>query len=562
MALWGGLRGSAKGSGVLRDDEVESRGRAASKPVEKQPPKKASGNNPFAGRSGSGSAPAGSSKPSVGRGDANKAYLANLRAQAVERARAEQQQQQNYRNFAQKRPGLPSSGGEGEETPTPTAAPQAPPTPGQRTEKKEEKKDEAKAPSGERTFPRPPAGRYATGPIPGATTSGVPQYGKHGENNATFKVVPDRAAVTASREAPRAERFKQLTWDEYNALDSDSRAAVDANTLLQKAVLKDRELVGLLDANKDGRVSYSEGRKDYGAKDDKNYGENYRRTFSRGTSYGNPRQAEIDSAIGKDALPGLDELTYAPNTLAALNLLNINDSKGSIDEYLSGSAFITERDLSKNAHKRKEETPAWEVGTGRDDLISRLTEGMAAVSQKFDAGEAVVGGRSTALSISGTGDERLSNLVDALRRDMAAGATFDYLTEFDPNASVQPTRVDLSALDDRDYAERRGYLDLLYSNIEAQEGAEALLNKEKILPFLEEEGSDWGEWQRLVTNRQRYGKTNDYRSTATYYGEARDQVMSKVEQILSSGGSVTDEEVDSWINQLSRELLEQNEKEG
>ena len=184
---------------------------------------------------------------------------------------------------------------------------------------------------------------------------------------------------------------------------------------------------------------------------------------------------------------------------------------------------------------------------------------MARTSEKFDSGEAVVDGQQKAVSISGAGEERLSQLVAGLRRDMASGASFDFQLQ-DTGSDVLPTRVDLSALDDPDYAERRGYLDLLYSNIQAQEGEGALLNKEKILPFLEEEGSSWGEWQRLVTDRKRYGKTRDYESTATYLGDARSQVMAQVEQIIAQGGSVTDEEVDAWINGLSQEMLNQNRK--
>ena len=38
------------------------------------------------------------------------------------------------------------------------------------------------------------------------------------------------------------------------------------------------------------------------------------------------------------------------------------------------------------------------------------------------------------------------------------------------------------------------------------------------------------------------------------------QVMAQVEQIIAQGGSVTDEEVDAWINGLSQEMLNQNRK--
>lgn len=506
-----------------------------------------------------------------GASAANSAYVANLRKQAADRAATEQR---NYTQVTGNRPGLPNTGG-GEDdeynkygikkskiaskAPTAKEAVKASGSWANDLTKSVNRFAKGVVDSNfglgdleedsilARGFTEPPAGvKVMKETIPGPP-------------DAVLKKTPVRSDIVESRKSNVTPVFREMTWDEYNALDAETRGAVDANSLLKQATLQDKALLDTLDVNRDGRVSYAEGRADYGADSDTNYGDNYRRAFARGTSYADERQADIDSAIGLHAPPALDELTYAPNTLAALNLMGVNDGRGSLDEYLNGSAFITEEDIAAGSHKRKEGSNAWDSTPGRADLITRVSEGMARTSEKFDSGEAVIDGQQKAVSISGAGEERLSQLVAGLRRDMAAGASFDFQLQ-DSTSDVLPTRVDLSALDDPDYAERRGYLDLLYSNIQAQEGEGALLNKEKILPFLEEEGSSWGEWQRLVADRKRYGKTRDYESSASYLGDAREQVMAQVEQIIAQGGSVTDEEIDAWINGLSQEMLNQNRK--
>ena len=496
--------------------------------------------------------PASGTKNSIraggGASAANSAYVANLRKQAADRAATEQR---NYMQVTGNRPGLPNTGG-GEEKQDPSKPIM----------------NSAKSPTGDFWDPK----REREKQEPRLSNSAkswtadfwAPDRPRSGDKPKGSLRTSSREEVGATREANFTPVFREMTWDDYNALDGETRSAVDANSLLQQAVSADKALLETLDLNQDGRVSYAEGRADYGAGDDANYAGNYNRVFDRTPSIlkeEKPRN-QLSGRAGMYAGDGVgrnDDLTYAPNTLAALNLLDIDDSKGRLDDYLSGAAFMTTDDIEAGLHKRKDGSGLPDPANiqGRDALGVRTTEGMSKLSQQFDSGNTMVDGQLKATSVSGAGADRLGQLVASLRQGMAEGKSFDALTRF---SDTMPTRVDLSALDDPEYAERRGYLDLLYSNIESQEGPEALLNKEKILPFLEEEGSSWGEWQRLVTDRKRYGKTRDYESTATYLGDARSQVMAQVEQIIAQGGSVTDEEVDAWINGLSQEMLNQNRK--
>ena len=358
--------------------------------------------------------------------------------------------------------------------------------------------------------------------------TGVPQ----------FKVVPGRADVSASRQTGQVQgRFEEMSWEDYNALDPDTRAAVDANTLLREAVDKDTALVTQFDSNKDGRLSYAEGRKHYAARDDKNYDNNYRRVFSRDVSVGNNRS-------GAPEIGERDDLTYAPNTLAVLNLLDLNDGRGVLDDYLNGTAFINADDIKEKRHTRKQgQTSAIHNAAGRDALNAAVTAGMQRVTQEFDTGNAFVNGEQQALSIENASAEKFGQLVESLRAEMSAGKSFDNLTSLSKYNATPPTRVDLSALEDVDYAERRGYLDTTYAAMQADpEDKNMIENREFMQPLLDEYGSNWEEWMRLVDNRKRYPQTRAYNSTVLYEDAAIEEATAEAQQIVAQGGAVSEDE--------------------
>ena len=355
---------------------------------------------------------------------------------------------------------------------------------------------------------------------------------------AQFKPVPGRTEVSASRQTGQVQgRFEEMTWDEYNALDPETRAAVDANTLLREAVDKDTALVTQFDSNKDGRLSYAEGRKHYAARDDKNYGNNYHRVFNRGVNVDNnrPRASEVGE---------LNDLTYAPNTLAVLNMLDLNDKKGVIDDYLNGTAFVNADDIKEKRHVRKEgKTDYTYDAGGRDALNVAVTEGMQRVTQEFDTGNAFVNGEQQALSIENASAEKFGQLVESLRAEMSAGNSFDHLTTLSKYNETPPTRVDLSALEDVDYAERRGYLDTTFAAMQADPDDKNMIeNREFMQPLLDEYGSNWEEWMRLVDNRKRYPQTRAYNSTVLYEDAAIEEATAEAQQIVAQGGAVSEDE--------------------
>ena len=352
------------------------------------------------------------------------------------------------------------------------------------------------------------------------------------------KLVPTRAEVSASRQTGQVQgRFEEMSWDEYNSLDPETRAAVDANTLLREAVDKDTALVTQFDSNKDGRLSYAEGRKHYAARDDKNYDNNYRRVFNRGMSVDpkQPRGSEIAE---------LNDLTYAPNTLAVLNMLDMNDSRGVLDDYLNGTAFINADDIKEKRHTRKDGKADFGFdAVGRDVLNTAVAEGMQQVTQEFDTGNAFVNGEQQALSIENASAEKFGQLVESLRAEMSAGNSFDHLTTLSKYNETPPTRVDLSALEDVDYAERRGYLDTTFAAMQADPDDKNMIeNREFMQPLLDEYGSNWEEWMRLVDNRKRYPQTRAYNSTVLYEDAAIEEATAEAQQIVAQGGAVSEDE--------------------
>ena len=110
---------------------------------------------------------------------------------------------------------------------------------------------------------------------------------------------------------PEKPTIDPMTWDEYNALDDRERAAVDFNTALVSAVRRDK---------KQNRL---------GAYDDLT--EDERRIYD---------QAVLDM-FGEDG----GSRRYAPDTMALLNQLELEDQEGDLDDFLRLREAITEDDL-------------------------------------------------------------------------------------------------------------------------------------------------------------------------------------------------------------------------
>ena len=139
---------------------------------------------------------------------------------------------------------------------------------------------------------------------------------------------------------------------------------------------------------------------------------------------------------------------------------------------------------------------------------------------------------------------------------------FDHLTSPSKYNETPPTRVDLSALEDVDYAERRGYLDTTYAAMQANpEDKNMIENREFMQPLLDEYGSNWEEWMRLVDNRKRYPQTRAYNSTVLYEDAAIEEATAEAQQIVASGGGVSEDEFIEMVRAIQLQMRDAGGKD-
>ena len=267
--------------------------------------------------------------------------------------------------------------------------------------------------------------------------------------------------------------YREMTLEDYEALSPTDRAAVDANSLLMEAVEKDKGFISELDKNNDGRVTSAE------AKAKGTYGTNYQALFGIGG----------------------DDVTYAPNTVAALRLLEQGgftvDDKDTIDNFLSGGRYVTARDMDiGRTTTESEEKPS----------AAKITGSMETLSMALEEGMAVINGQQGAsINLRRTTPEQQAALVESIQADMLAGRSFDAL--FNPESTETP--VSLGAVYDEAYAMRRsGYqwmMDQIIGDPSVTEDVKVntLNTEDEMRRFAGEIGIDFdmSEWTDVLKSR-------------------------------------------------------------
>lgn len=109
------------------------------------------------------------------------------------------------------------------------------------------------------------------------------------------------------------EEVNKLSWDEYNNLTPLQRAAVDYNTMLVKAVKRDRRMQDQYDPNDEQMATYTN---------------------------------TVERMFGDKG--GLSATTYAPETVALLNQLGYQgDKAGNLDDFVNLDAALQTKDLKR-----------------------------------------------------------------------------------------------------------------------------------------------------------------------------------------------------------------------
>lgn len=204
-----------------------------------------------------------------------------------------------------------------------------------------------------------------------------------------------REALTAALKERRKGREqdtgegRELTIKEYKALDKDSRAAVDFNTLLASAVSKDLAL----DKNKDGVVTMAEAGN--ATEDRKGYGKRYDEVF------GAAEEGETRS--------------FAPHVVGLLSKLGVQDNVADADFYTQGNGFVDDSDLKAKRHiNGLEPTGPNGYTDSRGNYAAIITDKMRDFKKVLAESRVVIDGMKAKVSIRGASEDQRGQFVDNL----------------------------------------------------------------------------------------------------------------------------------------------------
>lgn len=200
-------------------------------------------------------------------------------------------------------------------------------------------------------------GMYVADPLPKYTnvpaedTKTLPQYptGIQVEDAHTDRVQREPRTLR-ERSLGDAGKVQPMTWEEYNKLSDDQRAAVDFNTMLTKAVKRDTRLQ-----------------------------DKYESTVT------DKERSQYDLTVEKMFGEGQGSDLYAPETMAVLQQVKFDDRGADLDDFLGLQAAITEKDLK---FLKPTETPQAVQLSGLSDIeLDRvqLSQDLAESTQDMQA---------------------------------------------------------------------------------------------------------------------------------------------------------------------------------
>ena len=298
----------------------------------------------------------------------------------------------------------------------------------------------------------------------------------------------EQAARTRARAtgAGTLSSMRQMTVEDYNALDSRGRSAIDFNGLLQNSLGKDNSL-SAMDRDRSGRVTLGEA--EGSAKDLEGYRAAYRRVYGR--------DADANTR-------------YAPNTLGLLNALKLSDTAG-LDELNDGVGYVTMADLKRGAINEPlagtTNTPGRSDRTERDKLVSGITTGMNRLQEALNAGRVSLagGGVKVSLSADRTDDTQRSQFVDALRSSLLRADAPTGLQMIGQNERFDPENgISLLGMVNPETQQRYSAMGTELSRQLAQGASPAELRDRNILRAagFDKSGFDLDEWVDYVSTRE------------------------------------------------------------
>lgn len=231
-----------------------------------------------------------------------------------------------------------------------------------------------------------------------------------------------------------------LGVDEYNSLGGRHKAAVDFNGMLRAAYNSDDKLSGL-DKDKSGHVTMSELNDDVDAR---GYRTAYKRMFG------------VDPSANT---------TYSPATLGLLNSMDLRDTGGRIENFTKGRGYIDADEIGQGAADGAVQGPSLSPKSmakqGRDDMVTKLTDGMSNLQKTLESGRVQVGATGAKVRLGGVmPDEDRDNAVQVFRQGLLREDAQNSLKMMGENPRFNPSDgLDLSSLVDPNEREQRLLMD-------------------------------------------------------------------------------------------------------
>ena len=288
---------------------------------------------------------------------------------------------------------------------------------------------------------------FAAGTRAGVSTPALMERALQERQQREEKVEAERAYLYGLRNSGRENpqmlaggKETVLGVDEYNSLGGRHKAAVDFNGMLRAAYKSDDKLSGL-DKDKSGHVTMSELNDDV---DVRGYRAAYKRMFG----------------VDPDA-----NTTYSPATLGLLNSMDLRDTGGRIENFTKGRGYIDADEIGRGASDGAMQgpslSPKWMEQQSRDDMVTKLTDGMSNLQKTLESGRVQVGVTGAKVRLGGVmPDEDRDNAVQVFRQGLRREDAQNSLKMLGGNPRFNPSDgLDLSSLVDPNEREQRLLMD-------------------------------------------------------------------------------------------------------
>ena len=316
------------------------------------------------------------------------------------------------------------------------------------------------------------------------------------------------AELEERRKGDFDNKFKEMTWEDYEKLSKRQKAAIDWNSTMAGAYQRDRKLAKKL-GGADKRLTLDE----IGSEKRDAYRRSYQRIFGQGAED--------------------NEIDYSPRVVAMLDkVLGTGTNLGSAKEVLNGGAFITDTDMTNGNIDRVKENPQLKgVGSmtsstgSRRSWVSQLVDYQKQMTDGLSKAKAIVNGVGEKIQINDLGSDRLDQMVEQAAAGTQADPDNWGLVGMLKSGAINRSGINLSNLLTPGQARRNEELVQAYNEVGQQLQAQNwsldyLQNEGFMRGVAKQRGLDENRWLELSRNMKKAGEKDSQTALdKVLYGE-------------------------------------------